>query len=158
MLNLLIENCFQLYIAMTFSKKKIAAMLRQHGYKLTPQRRVVLSAIAHSREHLTPAALYEKVHQEHPGIGLVTIYRTLEILAELGLICEVHSGGSCRSYTMGFQQHHHHLICSGCGTVVDFTGHYLDSLEKNLSEESGFRIDGHLLEFIGLCGKCQNAS
>jgi len=136
---------------MKLTEKKVNSALRQHGYKLTPQRRAVIQVVTSSNDHLTPNDIYGKIRDICPGTGLVTIYRTMEILAELGLICEVHSGGSCRSYTMGSQQHHHHLICSNCGTVVDFTGHYLDNLEKTLSEESGFRIDGHLLEFIGLC-------
>ena len=140
---------------MKLTERKINSVLRQHGYKLTPQRRAVIQVVTSSNDHLTPNDIYEKIGEKYSGTGLVTIYRTLDILTQLGLICEVHSGGSCRSYTMGSQQHHHHLICSGCGTVVNFTGHYLDGLEKNLSEESGFRIDGHLLEFIGLCRQCQ---
>jgi len=142
---------------MRLTKRKIATILRQHGYKLTLQRQVVIQAISSSQDHLTPAAIYEKVHQDHPNIGLVTIYRTLEILAELELICKLHAGGSCRSYTISTPQHHDHLICSSCGTVVDFTGHNLSDLEQRLSKESGFRIDGHLLEFIGLCQTCQKA-
>jgi Fur family ferric uptake transcriptional regulator len=143
---------------MRLTENKVIATLRQHGYKLTPQRRAVIQVITSTRDHLTPASIYEKMRQTHPSIGLVTIYRTLEVLAELGLICELHAGGNCRSYTISTPQHHHHLICSNCGTVVDFTGHYLKELEDNLSKESGFRIDGHLLEFVGLCRNCQAAT
>ena len=107
---------------MRFNEKKIASILRQHGYKLTPQRRTVLSVIALSREHLTPAAIYERVCREYPDVGLVTVYRTLEILTKLGLLCEVHVGGNCRSYLMKHPSgHHHHLVCAGCGAVIDFT-------------------------------------
>ena len=84
--------------------------------------------------------------------------RAREVLAGLGLICEVHSGGNFRSYLMRRpSEHHHHLICSNCGKVVDFTGHGLNlgKLEQRLSNESGFRIDNHLLEFVGLCQSCQ---
>ena len=149
------ENRFHLSIAMTFTQNKIASILRQQGYKITPQRRAVLNIIALSHDHLTPAAIYEKVHEEHPGIGLVTIYRTLDILAELGLICEVHAGGNCRSYLMRRpSEHHHHLICSDCGAVVDFTDCDLSKLEQKLSRETSFEIDGHLLEFTGRCRDC----
>ena len=142
---------------MRFTEKKIATLLRQHGYKLTPQRRAVLSVIALSHEHLTPAAIYEKVRQEHPNIGLVTVYRTLEVLTRLGLICEVHAGGNCRSYLMRRPtEHHHHLICSDCGTVVDFTDCDLSELEQRLSNETDFKIEGHLLEFVGQCQNCRN--
>ncbi len=140
---------------MRLTERKIATTLRRHGYKLTPQRRSVIRTIASSQDHLTPAAIYHKVHQDHPSIGLVTIYRTLDILARLELICELHAGGSCRSYTTGTPEHHHHLICSDCGEVIDFTGYHLNELEKRLSRETGFEIEGHLLEFIGRCQNCQ---
>lgn len=141
---------------MKFIKREIASVLRQQGYKLTPQRRAVLNVVARTREHLTPAVIHERVCQKHPGIGLVTIYRTLEILTELGLVCEVHIGGNCRSYLMRRPLgHHHHLICSDCGTVVDFADCDLNELEQKLSQETGFEIDGHLLEFLGRCQDCR---
>ena len=140
---------------MRLTERKVTTRLRQHGYKLTPQRCVVIQAIASTQDHLTPATIYDKVHQDHPNIGFVTIYRTLEILARLELICELHAGGSCRSYITGTLGHHHHLICSNCGAVVDFPGFELGEVEQNLSRQTGFRIDGHLLEFIGLCQTCQ---
>ena len=114
-----------------------------------------MRTIASTQDHLTPAAIYQKVHKDHPSIGLVTIYRTLDILAKLELICELHAGGSCRSYTVGARGHHHHLICSNCGEVIDFTGYDLTQLEQRLSRQTGFEIEGHLLEFIGLCQNCQ---
>jgi len=137
-------------------EKEIIAKLRQRGYKLTPQRRAVLKVIATSYEHLTPAAIYERVQQEHPGIGLVTIYRTLDILAELGGICEVNVEGSSQSYLIRrSSEHHHHLICSGCNTVVDFTTRDLRELEQRLSQKTGFKIESHLLEFVGHCPDCR---
>jgi Fur family ferric uptake transcriptional regulator len=140
---------------MKLAERRIVATLREHGYKLTPQRRAVIRIIASAQDHLTPAALYERVRQEHPGIGLVTIYRTLNLFARLELICELHAGGSCHSYTIGIPEHHHHLICSRCGEVIDFTGYDLSELEQRLRQETGFEIEGHLLEFTGTCRKCQ---
>jgi len=152
----LIENHYRLPTEMKPIGKGIIAKLRQRGYKLTPQRRAVLDVIATSQEHLTPAAIYERVQQEHPGTGLVTVYRTLDILAELGAICEVNPEGSSRSYSIRRTPgHHHHLVCSRCGAVVDFTGRHLEKLEQRLSQETGFKIEDHLLEFVGLCQKCQ---
>jgi len=140
---------------MRLTERRIGAALKENGYKLTTQRRAVIGAIATSPDHLTPNALYHKVRQDYPTIGLVTIYRTLEILANLELICELHAGGSCRSYTIAAPGHHHHLICAECGEVIDFSGYNLDELEKRLCRETGFEIEGHLLEFIGLCQNCQ---
>jgi Fur family ferric uptake transcriptional regulator len=141
---------------MKLIEREVVTALRRHGYKLTPQRRLVIQTVVSTQNHLTPIALYERVHQVYPNIGLVTIYRTLEILAKLKLICEVHSGGSCGSYLLKRPlEHHHHLICSECGAVVDFTGCDLSQLEQRLSLETGFEINDHLLEFIGLCQACQ---
>ena len=142
---------------MRLSEKKLEAALRQHGYKLTPQRRAVIRTITTHQDHLTPAAIYQRVHKEHPNIGLVTIYRTLEILAELKLVCELHTGDNCPSYTIGAPGHHHHLICAHCGRVIDFTGSHLTGLEQRLAHETGFKIESHMLEFTGLCQSCQTA-
>ena len=140
---------------MRLTEREVVSALRRRGYKATPQRQAVIQAITSSQDHLTPATIYKRMHQDHPNIGLVTVYRTLEILAELELICELHGGGICRSYTISAEGHHHHLICSNCGTVVDFTGYDLSELEQRLSQETGFKMDDHLLEFIGLCRNCQ---
>ena len=141
---------------MGFTNKKLLSVLKKHGYKLTPQRRAVLKVLSSSQEHLTPTDIYEKVRSEHSGIGLVTIYRLLQILIEFGLICEVRANGNSRRYLLRRQpEHHHHLICSGCGTVVDFTDCDLSGLGKRLSRETGFEIETHLLEFVGRCRSCQ---
>jgi Fur family ferric uptake transcriptional regulator len=108
---------------------------------------------------MTPSTIYEKVRQEHPCVGLVTVYRTLDILSDLGLICEMHTPDNNHSYLMrGTDKHHHHLICSECGRVVNFTDCGLDALEKRLSLETGFEIEKHLLEFHGLCCHCQKTT
>ncbi len=141
---------------MVYTEKRVENALRQGGYKLTPQRRTVIKSIIHTHEHLTPAEIYERVCREDPQIGLVTVYRTLEILAELNLICEMHAGGNCRSYLMRRPvEHHHHLICSDCGTVIEFTDCDLGELERRLAEENSFKISDHILEFVGQCRKCR---
>jgi Fe2+ or Zn2+ uptake regulation protein len=138
---------------------KILARLKKHGYKATPQRLALLRAITGSREHLTPVAIYNKARQEQPGIGLVTVYRTLNILAHLGLICEVKSAGeNTRSYVASPLEHHGHLICSGCGRVADFTGCNLHDLEQQLSHDTGFTIQDHRLEFFGYCQDCRKTA
>ncbi len=140
---------------MRLAERKVLAILRQQGNKLTPQRRAVVRAIVSSSDHLTPADIYHKVQREHPDIGLVTVYRTLEVLARLGLVCELHAGNSCRSYTVAAPGHHHHLICLNCGAVVGFARCGLEEMQQSLADETGFRIDDHLLEFTGLCPACQ---
>jgi Fur family ferric uptake transcriptional regulator len=144
---------------MRLTANKIAGILREHGYKLTPQRHAILKAIASSNDHLTPEAIYEKTCLNNTNVGLVTVYRTLELLSELNLVCRVHAPDGCRSYMMRRPtEHHHHLICSQCGRVVDFTDCTLEDLEKRLSGATRFDINGHLLEFYGLCPDCRPTS
>jgi Fur family ferric uptake transcriptional regulator len=151
---------FFIYLAdMRLNERDIRAAIRKRGYKITPQRSAVIKAIAGTHEHLTPAEIHDKAQRDKPRIGLVTVYRTMEILAEVGLICELHSGGNCRSYLLRRPAvHHHHLICSECGQVVDFTDCDLSDLERRLSTETGFHMQSHLLEFLGRCPSCQKVS
>ncbi|MFC1993321.1 Fur family transcriptional regulator [Chloroflexota bacterium] len=137
------------------TETKILAKIRQQGHKLTPQRRAVLHAIAHTQNPLTPNEVYLRVRQKNPSIGLVTIYRTLSVLAKLDLICEVHTGENARGYVGSPLEHHGHLICSECGKVIDFTGCNFGTLEQRLSSETGFIIKEHILEFHGRCQACQ---
>ena len=137
------------------TEERLVLTLSQNGYKLTSQRKAVLTAIVNSREHLTPAAVHERARQNNPNVGLVTVYRALELLSDLGLICRVRRGGRSRNYTLSPIGHHHHMICSECGMVADFTDCDLNELEEKLSRETGFKIEGHLLEFSGRCVSCQ---
>jgi Fur family ferric uptake transcriptional regulator len=137
----------------------IIERLREHGYKLTPQRRAIVEIIANRHEHLTPAAIYESVHDEYPTVGLVTVYRTLDVLTDLGLLCRVHTEDGCQSYLMRRRTgHHHHIVCSSCGTVADFTRCDIETMERKISRQTGFKIQGHLLEFEGLCSRCAKAA
>jgi Fur family ferric uptake transcriptional regulator len=115
----------------------------------------LLEAIAGRKGCLTPTAIYEQVQEQYPDIGLVTIYRTLDMLTGLGLLCEVHSGGRRRYLARRSDGHHHHVVCSGCGRVVDFADCNLEQLESKLARRTGFEITGHMLEFSGLCRGCR---
>jgi len=140
---------------MKLTANKIAGIIRSHGHKLTPQRHLVLKVMTSSQDHLTPEGIYEKSRLADPKIGQVTVYRTLDLLSNLGLLCRVHGENGCRSYMIRRPlEHHHHLVCSNCGIVVDVTSCNLDDVERKLSLESGFDIKGHLLEFHGICRDC----
>ena len=138
------------------NSNKIKRLMRRKGYKLTHQRLALIQLVLESQSHLSPAEIYEEVKKKHAGIGRVTVYRTLGMLQELGLICRVNLGGRKRSYLLRRPKgHHHHLVCSDCGRVVDFTGCHLSELEQRLQEGTGFEIEGHLLEFHGRCRLCR---
>jgi Fur family transcriptional regulator, ferric uptake regulator len=136
------------------SLEEVISRLRKSGHKVTPQRVVIIKTVLESREHLTPAELYEKIRRLDPEIGEVTIYRTLNILTEMGLLCMVHTGENTHSYVSRPPEHHGHLICSQCGKVINFTDCNLSGLEKRLTGETGFDIRDHRLDFFGNCREC----
>jgi Fe2+ or Zn2+ uptake regulation protein len=134
---------------------KIAGMLRQRGYRLTPQRHAVLKAIAATQDSLTTAAIYEHARNIHLKIGLVTIYRTINILSKLQLICQINTRGHSKKYLMRRPiGHHHHLVCLVCGRAMDFSDCDLSDLEQKIMKETGFEIEGHALELYGRCPSC----
>jgi Fur family ferric uptake transcriptional regulator len=133
---------------------EIVDRLRQAGHKVTPQRVVIIKTVIESTELLTPSALYERVRQVAPEVGEVTVYRTLNILSELGMVCVVHTGENTHSYISRPPEHHDHLICSECGKVVNFTDCNVFNLEKRLVSETGFTIQDHRLDIYGKCQEC----
>jgi Fur family ferric uptake transcriptional regulator len=134
--------------------KEIVQKLRQAGHKVTPQRITIIKYFIESSELLTPSALYEKVHRLDASIGEVTVYRTLNILSELGLICMIHTGENTHSYISRPPGHHDHLICSNCGRVLNFVNCNVSDLAKRLNQETGFQIEDHRLDFYGRCREC----
>jgi Fe2+ or Zn2+ uptake regulation protein len=134
---------------------EVITRLRQSGHKVTPQRVAIIKIVLESNELLTPSALHKKVQEEDPDIGEVTVYRTLDILSELGLVCMVHTSGNTHSYIGRPLEHHDHLVCSECGKVVNFTNCNLSELETRLILETGFTILEHRLDFYGKCSQCK---
>ena len=136
-----------------------STVLKTKGYKLTPQRKVILDILHHTGVHLTADDIYLKVKERIPGVNRSTVYRTLDLLARLGLVCRVHAGDSSRSYLLRRPEgHHHHLICSGCGKVVSLVGCNLAPMLARVSRQTGFEIEYHLVELVGRCRDCQGGS
>ncbi len=134
--------------------KENLALLKGNRHKLTPQRKAIMRILLASPGHLTPAAIYEQVIRRNPRISLVTVYRTLNILAELGLVCDLRTGTHSKSYVAGNAEHHGHIICTNCGRVVDFTAYNLEDLEQQLAADSGYHISDHRLDLYGRCPAC----
>ncbi|MBE2240430.1 MAG: transcriptional repressor [Caldilineaceae bacterium] len=128
--------------------------LRDAGYKITPPRLAVLEIIQREGEHLNPNEILAHAQAIHPQTGRATVYRTLELLTQLGIVRPIYVGDSGPTYIRA-QGGHHHLVCSRCGAVIDFDQCVADGMERELEERFGFRITSHLLEFYGLCAHCQ---
>lgn len=128
--------------------------LRAAGYKITPPRLAVLQVIEQEGEHLDPAEILTRAQTIHPAIGRATVYRTLEMLTQLGIVRPIYVGEHGPTYIRA-EGGHHHLVCSSCGKVMDFEQCVADQMVQELTERFGFQIKSHLLEFYGLCLHCQ---
>jgi Fur family transcriptional regulator, ferric uptake regulator len=137
---------------------KLRENLKEKGYKLTPQRRAIVDMIINSEgKHLTAEEIYDLVKVDCPEIGLATVYRTIVLLEELGIICKLDLGDGCARYELIHDEEshqHHHLVCSNCGKVIEVEGDLLESIEQNIEKKYEFRIQNHSLKFFGLCSEC----
>ena len=132
----------------------LANHLRQAGYRLTAPRRAVLEVLESQNTHLSPAEVLTAGQKIYPALGRATVYRTLELLIELGVLRPVHFGeGILRVARV--DGGHHHLVCLGCGAVIHFDECAVGELEQVLAARFGFQIKSHMLEFYGLCQGCR---
>lgn len=128
--------------------------LHNNGYRLTAPRRSVVQVLAGSQRALSATEIYDQARKQYPSIGLVSVYRALDKLEELGLIQRVHHPDGCHAYIAGFTGHQHLLICQSCGRTDYFEGDNLDNLISRVSKESGYRIGEHWLQLFGTCPDC----
>ena len=135
-----------------------------YGYRLTVPRQAVLNILGKSKEHLSAEDIYLAVHGVYPGVGLATVYRTLELLVQMGLVLKFDFGDGRSRYELAEgpnTNHHHHLVCRGCGRIIDYS-EFIDEetkvlrqIERTLSKKHDFDIDSHQIHFLGLCNKCK---
>ena len=128
--------------------------LQERGYRLTAARRAILAALADAGGHVTADELAAAVHRVAPRVGRMTVYRTLDLLGELGLLRPVYQGTGAAHYVLLLDGHHHHLVCSRCRRVIEFDECALAELAETVGRRYGFAVEGHLLEFYGRCSEC----
>lgn len=130
--------------------------LQNSGYLLTETRRALVEILAASSHALSAVELYDLGRRECPRLGLVTVYRTLEKLEELGLIQRVHQPGGCHMYLRAAQGHQHLLLCTACGRAEYFDGDDLSTFMNSVADQSGFDVRDHWLQLFGLCQQCRD--
>lgn len=135
--------------------KTWGARLQAEGYRLTAQRRAVLQVLVESAASLSPAEILQRARQHVPETGLVTVYRTLEVLTTCGAARKVHRPDGCHSYAPASEGHMHHIICERCRAVLEFEGCDLGTLFKTVQRRTGYKVQAHWLELFGLCPACR---
>lgn len=130
--------------------------LNQQGLRMTRPRKEVAAILKESKVPLTPQTIHQRAITRNCDIGLVSVYRTLDLFSELDLVRRVHGQDGCHGYVLASPGHHHHLICHKCGKAVEFTGSGdLSDFITRIESNTGFAIDEHILQLYGLCQQCQ---
>jgi len=130
--------------------------LKREGYKITLARRAVIEALVCAPSHRTAPQLVTAVAAIEPTVGRASVYRTLDLLSELGLVQLSNLGGATASYLLSAGGHLHHVVCRTCRKTVSFEECTVEELERDLAQRFGFQIEGHLIELYGRCEDCQN--
>lgn len=136
-------------------------MLKRVGSKLTPQRLSILDVIIEQEgNHLTIEEIYEIVKKNKPQIGVATVYRTIQLFEEVGLVSKLDLNDGLYRYELNHEEethNHHHLVCNDCGKVMEVDGDLLDDVEDKIEKEYSFSILNHSLKFFGLCKDCKES-
>jgi Fur family ferric uptake transcriptional regulator len=132
--------------------------LRQRGYRITPQREMILEAFAHSVDHVTAEQLFSSVSQRTRSINIATVYRTLDILVDEGLATRVDLRDGQVIYTTSRHGEHIHLVCRHCGVIIKAEHQFVDSLGSQLFSEYKFSADLEHISFTGVCTHCRKES
>ena len=132
-------------------------LLETEGYRLTAARQVIAETMVSSGGHCSADELVGLVRERTPGVGRMTVYRTLELFCRLGLVRPFYQGTGAAHYALMDGGHHHHLICSSCGQIIEVDDCVLERItEKRIGERFNFDVQGHLLEFYGTCEQCRS--
>lgn len=134
-------------------------LLMESNYKITRQREIIFLALSNNKEkHLSPEDLHAIVNKEDRDIGIATVYRTLLLFEELGVVYKLDFDDNCYRYELvdvSEKHHHHHLICQKCKKVIEVKYDLLDNIEKQIKQDYEFEIKDHDLKFYGICSDCQ---
>lgn len=137
------------------SESRVVAALSQAGYRITRPRRAVIRALLAEDSSSRPEEIRARARQYCPSIGKVTVYRTLDLLSSLGFVRRIHSQEGCHGRATAGLGHRHHVVCRQCGSVAEFEGCDLSPFLERMCAETGYMIEEHLLELVGLCPECQ---
>ena len=129
--------------------------LQKKGYRLTPQRIMVLDALHNVDTHISAEEIYAQVKARYSYANISTVYRTLDLLKELGLVTEIDLDDGRVRYHLSEKGHHHHLVCSNCGKIIDLPESSLLQLTETLARDYKFKADLKHLAVFGLCASCQ---
>jgi len=135
---------------------KFEDYLRAHGQKMTRPRRVILEAFLGTEGHLTIDDILREAKKTDAGIGQATVFRTIRLIAAAGLAREALQEDGARTFEhLADNPHHDHLLCVGCGRIIEFLSPLIEKEQQKIFVRYGFEPRGHMMELLGLCPECQ---
>ena len=139
---------------MALDTHQITGTLAARGMRLTRQRRAVLDAVAAASSSVSPVQVFDAARDHCPELGLTTVYRTLELLSEIGALRRVHGPDHCEAFVPAGATHGHTVVCGRCGHVVEFTECDMQAVVDAAARQTGFHITEHFLQLSGECPAC----
>lgn len=133
----------------------IVSAFESAGYRLTGPRRALADLIAARRGHFTAEDLLGASRQRRLGVTRATVFRSLDVLADLGVVERLDLPSGEHAFVACEPDHHHHVVCSACGRSAGVADHGLEEVAAAIGRSTGFRVDTHRLELFGLCPDCQ---
>ncbi|MBI1881661.1 MAG: transcriptional repressor [Chloroflexi bacterium] len=140
---------------MNRAQSNLIEELQSRGMRVTPQRAIIFEAIEKLEGHITAEEIFEQVQKVNPYVSLATVYRTLELLMELNLINQTNFGRSQTYFALKDHGPHHHLVCSECGYIEEFSDTIFDPIRTELDQQYGFQAHTDHLSIFGICKKCR---
>ncbi len=134
------------------SKRQV---LKSAGLRMTSQRALILDIISQGQEHLDADEVYRLARERRPSLSLSTVYRNLQMLKKLGLVKELHFDESHHHYEARPSVEHHHLVCLGCGKVVEFGCALSQKMRQEIARKKGFEVTGVEVHMTGYCTRCR---
>ena len=135
--------------------KGIEERLRSRGITPTRQRTAIMEELLDRQEHVSAEQLHSALRRRHRRIGLATVYRTLLLLRDRGVVAERDFGGGTRRYERDREEHHDHLVCLSCSRIIEFEDPEIERLQSRAAQKHGFRAVNHRLELYGYCSACE---
>lgn len=136
--------------------KRVRDEARRRGIRWTNQRQTIVETFAALGEHVTAEGLHARVREIDRSVSTATVYRTVNLLVELGVAEKSHFGSDSASFEMALHKDHHdHLVCEACGKIIEFHNHRIETLQDEIAAEHGFLLRMHRMELYGTCPACQ---
>ena len=140
--------------------EQFKTIIKENNLKFTSQREAILQTLYENQDHFTSEHIYMLVKEKNPNlnIGIATVYRTLALLEENGLVSSISLGMQGKKFEIANKPHHDHLICVKCGKIVEFENEQIEKLQYKIAKENNFELTDHLMQLYGICKECREVN